>query len=185
LDIPGLYISQGGALPPVCDRHGEPASEQRPTVFISNTPRWVSVLVVVGLFTVGLLLAIIVAAAVRKRVKAPAWPFCSRCAALRKRRLWTAIGTLVLAVLIIVLLMLAPGDSSYAGLVGLADVLLFIVGLGLFGYVRRGAIALGRVSTDGTTVHLRRPHPRFAEQLAHVMPPPLPPQAPQAQSFRG
>ena len=160
--IPASLVSARGAVLQVCARHGVPAAHQKQVVFRSYTPRWAYLLIPFGVLPFA-----IVAAFLQKRVKAPAWPFCPRCDRLRTGRVLTGIGVVVLAVLaIVVLAAVLPKDTSYGGPVVLMFVVTLIVGLGIIGSSARSAIASGYVSRDASTVQVRRPHPRFAEQVA-------------------
>jgi hypothetical protein len=158
--IPVPLVSAGG-VPQVCARHGERAAQHKRVLFRSHTPRWAYLLILFGLLPFA-----IVAAALQKRVTAPAWPFCARCAKLRNGRLLTGIGVMALAILaILVLAAVVPKGSSYAGPIVLMLVVLLIVGLAIARKSARTAIVSGYVSRDGSTVQIRRPHPRFAEQV--------------------
>jgi hypothetical protein len=163
--IPAPLVSSGGGVPPVCARHGEPATQRKRVLFKSYTPRWAYLLILFGLLPFA-----IVAVALQKRVKAPAWPFCARCAKLRTGRLLAGIGVTVLAVLaVLVLAAVVPKDSSYGGPIVLMFVVLLVVGLAITANAARNAIASGYVSRDGSTVQIRRPHPRFAEEVTAAL----------------
>lgn len=170
LDLPARAVT-AGAVPEVCARHGQPAARRRKTVFRSHTPRWVYILLLFGVLPFA-----IVAAALQKRVKAPTWPFCADCGRLRTRRLLIGIGLVVLAVAAVVAVsaLMPPNDSS-AGPIVLVFVLLLIAGLGIASTASSAPIASGYVSNDGNTVHVRRAHQRFAEQVAALLPGPVPP----------
>ena len=164
VDIPAPAVT-GGAVPEVCARHGRPAARRRKTVFRSHTPRWVYLLLLFGVLPFA-----IVAVALQKRVKAPTWPFCADCGRMRTRRLLIGIGLVVLAVAAVVAVsaLLPPNDSS-AGSIVLVFVLVLIAGLGVASTASSAPIASGYVSNDGNTVHLRRAHQRFAEQVAALL----------------
>lgn len=160
--IPAQLVTSGAGVPRVCARHGEPAVVTKRVQFRSYTPGWVYLLVVLGV-----LLALIVAAAVQKRVKAPAWPFCARCRASRVKRLLVGSGTVLLAVLVTVVFgTVSPHGSRYGGVLTLGVILLVVVGLGIASRASASVIALGHVSKDGSTVEIGRAHPRFAEEAA-------------------
>lgn len=165
-DLPAALVAADGGLSSlrVCARHGEPAVEHRRTVFRSPVPRWTYALILLGV-----IVFLIVAFFVPRRVKAPAWPFCPRCRQLRVIRLLTGIGLMLVSALALVLAAsLLPAESSYGNLVGLPFVLVFIVGIGVTSMASSGSIAAGTVSGDGASVHIRHPHPRFAEEAAAV-----------------
>jgi hypothetical protein len=169
VDLPAQAVT-AGAVPEVCARHGQPATRRRKTVFRSYTPKWVYILLLFGVLPFA-----IVAAVLQKRVKAPTWPFCADCGRLRTRRLFIGVGLVVLAVVGAVALsaLMAPNDST-AGSIVLVFVLLLIAGLGVASTAANGPIASGYVSNDGSTVHVRRAHDRFAEQVAALQPGPVP-----------
>ena len=169
VDLPAPAVT-AGAVPEVCARHGEPAVRRRRTVFRSHTPAWVYILLLFGVLPFA-----IAAAALQKRVKAPAWPFCSECGRLRTRRLLMGIGLLVLAVAgVAAAAALMPPNDSSAGPIVLVFALLLIAGLGVASTASSTSIASGYASKDGHTVHVRRAHQRFAEQSAALLPGPVP-----------
>jgi hypothetical protein len=161
LDIPAPLVS-AGQVPQVCTRHGEPTTRHRKVVFRSYIPAWTYLLVLFGVLPFA-----IVAAVIQKRVKAPAWPFCARCARLRTGRLLAGLGVIALAVLAVVAAAaVVPQGSSYATPIVLVFLALLIAGLAIASSASSSAIAAGYASQDGSTVKFRRPHPRFAEQAA-------------------
>ncbi|MCP3785524.1 hypothetical protein NLX85_19370 [Micromonospora sp. A3M-1-15] len=165
VDLPAQAVT-AGAVPEVCARHGQPATRRGKTVFRSYTPKWVYVLLLFGVLPFA-----IVAAVLQKRVKAPTWPFCADCGRLRTRRLLIGVGLVVLAVVgAVALSALLPPSDSTAGPIVLVFVLLLIAGLGVASTAANGPIASGYVSRDGSILHLRRAHDRFAEQVAALRP---------------
>jgi MFS family permease len=169
VDLPAPAVT-AGAVPEVCARHGEPAVRRRKTVFRSRTPAWVFILLLFGVLPFA-----IAAAALQKRVKAPAWPFCAECGRLRTRRILMGIGLVALAVVgAVATTTLMPQNESSAGPFVLAFVLLVIAGLGVASTASSTSIASGYASKDGHTVHVRRAHQRFAEQSAALLPGPVP-----------
>jgi hypothetical protein len=73
----------------------------------------------------------------------------------------------VVAVLAVgVLAAVVPEGSAYGPPIVLAFLVLLLAGLGIAAKAGRNAIASGYVAQDGTMLRLRRPHPRFAEQVA-------------------
>ncbi|HZO65948.1 MAG TPA: hypothetical protein VFB74_13170 [Kribbellaceae bacterium] len=160
VDIPSHLISAGEGIPQVCSRHGEQATQQRKVTFRSLAPSWTYLLI-----PFGLLLFLIVAFAVKKRVTAPAWPFCDRCRRLPTIRLLIGLGLVVIALAVLFGSFELTADASVPGPLFLLIIVALFAGLVTAGYATRGAVARGRVSNDGTTVAFRRPHPRFAEQV--------------------
>jgi hypothetical protein len=160
VDIPAQLVVSGQGMPRVCARHGEPADRHRRVLFRSKPPSWTYLLIILGV-----ILFAIVATVLQKRVKAPAWPFCSGCAALRTRRLLVGVGLMVLAVLAVVVLAgtLPPG-STYGPLVVLAFVVLLLVGLFFIAQSGWAAIASAVTSRDGAAVEVRRAAVRFVQE---------------------
>jgi hypothetical protein len=162
VDIPASLVSGGRGLPELCARHGEPAIQHKRVLFRSHPPRWTYLLILCGLLPFA-----IAASALQKRVKARAWPFCRRCAGLRTGRLLIGTAMVVVAVLAVgVLAAVVPDGSAYGPPIVLAFLVLLIAGLGIAARAGRNSIASGYVAQDGAMLRLRRPHPRFAEQVA-------------------
>jgi MFS family permease len=160
--IPAPLVVSGQGLPRVCVRHGEPADRHKRVLFRSKTPGWTYLLVILGVIVFA-----IVAAVLQKRVKAPAWPFCPRCADLRTRRLLIGIGLVVLSVVAVVVLAGAlPADSSYGPLAVVAFVVLLFAGLIFIALAGWAAIASAFASRDGTAVEVRRPAARYVAEAA-------------------
>ncbi|HEY6595602.1 MAG TPA: hypothetical protein VI011_16115 [Asanoa sp.] len=157
--LPAPLITSGQGLPRVCVRHGEPADRHKSVVFRSKTPGWTYLLIVLGVIVFA-----IVAAVLQKRVKAPAWPFCPRCAALRTRRLLIGVGLVVLAVALVVVAASLLPDSSAAPVAVIAFVALLLAGLIVIALSSWVGIASGFASRDGTAVEIRKPAPRFVEE---------------------
>ena len=156
--IPAQFVATGWGTPTVCTRHGEPAVEQKRVNFVSRTPGWSYVLLLAGV-----IVFVIVAAAIRKTVTASAWPFCARCGEERKRGLTVGLGIVAAGVLAFALVAVLPEDS------GALAILLGIVLL-LVGYIiamrggSRTMRANGHVTDGGQTVQFDRAHEAFAAQ---------------------
>jgi hypothetical protein len=160
VDIPAHLVSAGTVAPQVCARHGEPATWHKRVRFRSYTPRWAYLLIFFGLLPF-----IIVAMFVRRRVTAPAWPFCERCRRLRISRLLIGLGMIALAVVVGFGLPALLPDSPASGWTLPVVVALVFAGVVTASYSVLSAIVPAHVSQDGTLVQVHRPHPRFAEQL--------------------
>src|SRR5262249_37873116 len=78
--IPAGWVEAGYGVPDVCARHGEPAAERPGLGIISRPPQWSYILILLGF-----LIFLIVVLAMRRKVTAPAWPFCAQCVQRRKR----------------------------------------------------------------------------------------------------
>ena len=94
--IPAAWIAQG-TLPPICARHGGPATRHRRRRFDTRTPTWVLALVLIAL-----LLAAIVALALRKSVQGEI-PECEQCVRDQRRFKLTVVGAWVGDVVVLLL----------------------------------------------------------------------------------
>ncbi|MDG4820796.1 hypothetical protein O7635_02880 [Asanoa sp. WMMD1127] len=158
--IPAQLAASGQGMPRVCARHGQPADRHRSVVFRSKPPAWTYLLIVVGV-----ILFAIVATVLQKRVKAPAWPFCRQCAALRTRRMLIGAGLIVLSVVAVIGLSVAlPPSSSYGPFVVVAFVALLLAGLFFIAQSGWAVIASAVASRDGAAVEVNRPAPRFLQE---------------------
>ena len=156
--IPAQFVATGWGTPTVCTRHGEPAVERKRVNFVSRTPGWAYVLLLVGV-----IVFIIVASAIRKTVATAAWPFCAKCNAERKRGLTIGLSILAAAVVAFVLAAVLPDSSS--GLAILLGVVLLVVGYVVA--IRGGSRAMranGHVTDGGQWVQFDRAHEAFAAQ---------------------
>jgi uncharacterized protein (DUF58 family) len=108
-----------GWLPPVCARHGRPATRRLKRTFYSRTPAWVYLL-----FVFGLLIAAIVAMAIRKSAPG-SLPGCDVCVAERRRFVWSSVGGWLLGLGLLVLGGMA--DNGPAAILGLLVLLVALV----------------------------------------------------------
>ncbi|WP_446213460.1 hypothetical protein [Micromonospora sp. IBSANI012] len=109
----------------------------------------------------------IVASVLQKRVRVPNWPFCAKCGRLRVRRVFSGIGLMLLGFVGVVGFSVAlPPESSATAVVVIFCLLVLFTGLVIAGMTGWATVASAYVSMDGTTLHVRRPHPRFAEKTA-------------------
>ena len=161
ITIPAPLIVQGQYLPTVCARHGEPADRHKRVVFRSRIPGWTYVLLLIAV-----IVFIIVALAVQKRVQAPAWPFCPKCASRRRRGLLIGFVLLVLGIVGLFLGASAPADASWAGWVAFASAVIASAGLIFVARSNWAMAASGIATRDGTAVDVLRPAPEFAESIA-------------------
>jgi hypothetical protein len=155
LRIPASYVASGWGIPKVCVRHGEPATAHKGVRFISRIPGWAYLLLLAGALPF-----VIVAYAVRKEVRAQAWPFCMRCAHDRKNRLWIGITLMVVAVAGIPLAAAFEAGS-------LSVFLLIVLIFAGFVVTLRGGwsfVAGGIVVTKGMEVEFRKAHGAFAAE---------------------
>lgn len=159
ITLPAAQVAAGaGHLPPVCPRHGEPATEHRSLKLISKPPAWAAIFILGG----GILYLIIVLA-VRKSVKAPAWPWCATCTAQRKKLL--SIGLPLLGLGVLLFIGGIAMNSAEGGL--LAFVGLIVLLAGTIVAARGGAVPMtgALVSGDGQYVEIKKGSDRFLMAL--------------------
>jgi hypothetical protein len=156
IQLPAAWVSAGHGVPTVCVRHGQPGTLRARTEFESAPARWSYAFI-----PLGLLIFVLIRAATRKRIDAPAWYYCDSCRSMRRvRRLAWAVPAALGAGLLVYSFVEDPANP---------DPWLFIGGAlgGLTGYLgllttTLAAIARGRVSRDGQWIVVRRPAPAFA-----------------------
>ncbi|MET7424449.1 hypothetical protein [Dactylosporangium sp. NPDC005555] len=159
ITLPSAQVAAGvGHLPPVCPRHGDPAVEQRAIKLVSKPPAWAAIFILGG----GILY-LIVALAVRKTVKAPAWPWCATCGAQRKKLL--AIGLPVLAAGLLLLVGAVAMNSDASAVLALLGIVVLLVGTIVA--ARGGVLPVtgAVVSGDGRYVEIKNGSDRFLMAL--------------------
>src|SRR5262245_25392146 len=93
--VPAPIVARGHGVPTVSCRHGEPATEHRDLTFRSRVPVCLAVLMLV----IGLLLVLLIALLIQRKVPTPAWPFCPRCLrSLTVRRVVLGVVTAIAVV---------------------------------------------------------------------------------------
>lgn len=160
-----------GYLPPVCPRHGVPATHRVRRRFVSKTPTSVLILVLL-LIVVSFLIALLVALVFRRSVKATL-PACESCRRDRQRAVTSVRAAWGLAVLVGAVGVLA--GSAAAGLFCL------VLGAGalVWSFASRSLYQMpGFVADNGMHVTLRRAHPVFVRALHGPVGPPPPRAAP-------
>jgi hypothetical protein len=119
--VPAVYVARGW-VPDTCTRHGRPAAGTRKVTFVSKTPTWTYLLLLLGI-----LMFVIVASVMSKKATSPAWPLCEECLATRRRTMslvW--VGSLGIVPLLVLANALDGGHGS-----GLAGFLMVVALLGL------------------------------------------------------
>jgi hypothetical protein len=155
--VPAAAISTGGLQQiGVCPRHGRPAFAVRKEKFGSKTPTWVYLLILVAL-----LLAAIIAEAIRKRVEGPV-PTCDQCAA-DKRTFRLQVAGVWIADL--VLMVIGAAGSAVALVAWLALTLFALV----FSFMSSRYRVQGTVSGDGLYVELKDVDSAFASECHRRM----------------
>jgi hypothetical protein len=166
--LPRGLVESPEHLPGVCVRHGRPASTTKKVTFVSKTPGWTILLIFISL-----LIALLIALAMQKRVKAPAWPVCPECVSLRRKRLAVGWGLLVPAPIAAMFLndALPFSGDGWDIFVMLVVAGSFIGGLVMLAATTWSNLFAANVASDGTHVRFRKVHPAFVAAL----PPPPPP----------
>jgi hypothetical protein len=165
--IPSSWVAAGYGVPDVCSRHGQPAVERKKVTIISRPPAWSYFLILAGV-----IIFAIVAMAIRKTVKAPAWPFCEQCRRLRSRLLGIGFGILALAVLGFVgsTVLASSEDTAGVGVLGvLLAFLALVASMIVLGRSTAQSIANAQVTQDGNWVLLTNASPAFAGRVSSAM----------------
>jgi hypothetical protein len=172
--LPAGLVLNPAFLPNVCARHGRQAVKNKKITFVSRAPVWILLLVFVAV-----LIAIILALALQKRIKAPAWRLCDECIRVRRTKLTAGWSLAVAAPIAFVLLnALSPFSSDgWDLLLLLAGTCAVIVGVVLLVSSPYAQLFAADVVSDGTHLRLRKAHPAF---VAALPPPPVPVYAPPA-----
>ena len=159
ITLPSAQVAAGaGHLPPVCPRPGEPATQTRSVKLISKPPAWAAIFILGG----GILYLIIILA-VRKSVKAPAWPWCATCTAQRKKLL--AIGLPLLAVGVLLFVGGIAVNSDNTPLLMLLGAVVLLAGT-IFAALGGTVSMTGAVvSGDGQSVEVKKGSDRFVMAL--------------------
>ncbi|GAB3828479.1 hypothetical protein ACFPIJ_51515 [Dactylosporangium cerinum] len=158
--IPASRVA-AGALPQVCAKHGHAAIETKAVKIISKPPVWAAPLIIVGALPY-----LIVVMALRKTVKAPAWPWCEECASERKTRFSVGFGLLALGLLLFVGAFALNNDTS--GLLFAVGLLALLIGL-IFA-LRGGVLPItgAFTSKDGQFVEVPKGSEHFAMVLSRM-----------------
>ncbi|MET7400289.1 hypothetical protein ABZS66_43065 [Dactylosporangium sp. NPDC005572] len=157
--IPAGQVA-AGHLPPVCARHGEQATATKKVNLISKPPAWAAVLIIAGVLPY-----LIVVMALRKTVKAPAWPWCAKCTGQRTRNLLIGLGLIVLSLILLVVFAAAQSDAAALGM--LLAFIAFLAGIIVATRSSTQAISGAFVSKDGNLVEIPKADERFAYALHH------------------
>lgn len=161
--IPAAAV--GTLSPPVCVRHGRPAS-LRPITFTSRMPLWTIPLIVL----LGRLMHRFLVAHLRKDVHAPAWPWCRRCGLRLLGRV--ALGVTAVLTGMLLAVVLSEKVHGTAKLVAIAVTLLCMgTGIAVLARTSRSATSGARVSRDGEWLELPAAHEAFLTAL-RTMPAP-------------
>jgi hypothetical protein len=167
--LPAGMVTSGWGIPPVCVRHGRPAAAHRKISFVSRSPWWTFLLILLSV-----LVALLVMLALRKRVTAPSWPVCDECLRQRRTRLTTMAGLLVGGPVVasLALPVVSSPDSDMTLLVALTGWLVVpLVGLVVGSNAAWAQVLAANVDPTGESVHFRQPAPAFTQLLPGMAPP--------------
>jgi hypothetical protein len=158
--IPASRVA-AGALPQVCAKHGHAAIATKSVKILSKPPVWAAPLIILGALPY-----LIVVLALRKTVKAPAWPWCEECASERKTRLGVGFGVLALGLLLFVGAVALNNDIS--GLLAVVGAIALLVGLIIA--LRGGVLPItgAFASKDGQFVEVPKGSDHFAMVLSRM-----------------
>lgn len=158
IDIPvGDY--EHGQPPPVCPKHGLPATETSMRKFYTRDSPWLVVLIIVSLA-----LALIVALAIRSSVSGRV-PRCEQCARARRQTV-TVLALLWLVLLATFLPITASGTTTVTAVWFVA---LVVVVAGSIVAPGRSSVR-GWLTNDKRYVHLKDVHPNFAVAVSALIP---------------
>jgi hypothetical protein len=163
--IPAGQVA-AGHLPPLCPRHGEQPIEMKKLRLFSKPPPWAAVLILLGV-----IVYLIVVLVMRKKVEAPAWPWCAQCKAQRSRNLGIGLGVLGVGLLLFVG-GAAMGSSDMAPIVILLGFVGLLVGLIVALRANPQVVSSAFVSRDGQFVEVAKADQRFAQALGQGVRPP-------------
>jgi hypothetical protein len=150
--VPVPWVASGH-LPPLCARHGTPATRLAKRKFYSRTPFWVFVLI-----PFSLLIAAIVMAAIRTTVRGQL-PACATCTSERRRFVAAVVACWV--VWFAMLFVAASLSDGWAVIV----VLLFTVAALVMSFSGDAFRTRGVLSRDTLWVELKGVDRRFAGQV--------------------
>lgn len=157
ITLPAGQVASG-QLPHVCPRHGEQPIEMKRLRLISKPPPWAPFLIILG----GIVYVIVVSA-LRKKVEAPAWPWCAQCKAQRSRNIGIGLGVLGAGILLLVIGGALGSDSG--AMLLLFGFIVALVGLVIALRSNPQVISSAFVSQDGNSVEIAKADERFVQAL--------------------
>jgi hypothetical protein len=161
VQVPAHWVGQN-YLPPICARHGGPATSFQQRKFYSRAPLWSYLLL-----PLGLLLFAIVTLAIRTTVPSRL-PTCGQCSADRRRFIAGVISLWVATVGVIVLGIVIGSDALV--LLGFLAIVLDLIACFTGDYFRVG----GHVSQDRAWVNLKGVDDSFAATINSAVRPVAP-----------
>ncbi|MEP6667239.1 MAG: hypothetical protein ABJA81_12400 [Nocardioidaceae bacterium] len=156
VQVPATWVAQN-YFPPICARHGKPATSVKSRAFNTRTPGWCYVLILVAV-----LVFVIVAMSMRKTVKGQL-PACADCSRDRRRFFANMVAGCVGSIALITsAVAVTSGALVIVGFVALLAALLF----GFAGDYFRVA---GHLSDDQVWVHLKGVDEKFANAINNAL----------------
>ena len=161
VQVPAHWVGQS-YLPPICARHGGPATSFRRAKFYTRAPVWTYVLI-----PFGLLIFAIVTLSIRTTVPSRL-PTCGQCSADRRRFIAGVISLWVATVAVIALGIQISNDALV--ILGFFAIVLDLIACFTGDYFRVG----GFVSQDRVWVTLKGVDDSFAAAINNAVRPPAP-----------
>ena len=161
VQVPAHWVAQN-YLPPICARHGGPATRLVPRRFFTRAPGWSYLLILTGL-----LIFAIVTLAIRKTVHT-ALPACAQCTRDRRQFIAFAISGWVAVLAIMVVAITFASNAIFV--VGLVAILAALVFTFAGDYFR----VAGTVNKDLVWVTLKRVDETFAATINSAVRPAAP-----------
>jgi hypothetical protein len=159
ITVSARRVTLGHGIPPVCRRHGHPATHRLNLTVESSPAGWSYALLLAGLLPFA-----IVRALTRLAIRAAQWPFCDRCR--RGRRIVATVALVIMAAGVIIFasgITAEPQDFDWSRI--LAGLVVMIVGYVGLHWARLSVIAGLRLTRDGQRVEIRNPSAEFEARL--------------------
>jgi hypothetical protein len=167
ITVPAGQVA-AGQLPHLCPRHGEQPIEMKKVRLVSKPPPWAAALILLG----GIVYLIVVMA-LRKKVEAPAWPWCAQCKQARTRNLYIGLGVVGFGILLFIIGGALGDDGAFLFFLGFIALL---VGLVMALRANPQVVSSAFVTQDGNFVEVLKGHERFAQALQQGGQPAVPQQ---------
>ncbi len=161
VQVPAHWLAQN-YLPPICARHGGPATSAVTRKFSTRPPGWSYVLILIGV-----LVFVIVVMALQYSLST-ALPACAECRQDRRRFIGYALSGWVAAIALTVV----SFTTTSGALIVLG--LLAVVGALVFSFVGDSFRVSGHVSADRGWVNLKGVHATFAAAIDNAVRPGAP-----------
>jgi hypothetical protein len=156
VQVPAHWVGQS-YLPPICARHGSPATSFRQAKFYTKAPPWTYVFILIGL-----LIFVIVTLAIRTTVPCRL-PTCSQCS-VDRRRFIAGVLSMWLATALAIGLGIQIGSDALV-ILGFLAIVFDLIACFTGDYFRVG----GHVSQDRAWVNLKGVHDNFAAAINNAV----------------